>query len=384
MIRNVIQQSMPSISATTVNTPRPVSIRMHAWKLAFCLLLMTVTVSSVAQDFVSQNASRELLQLPLDERRVRVAVTDLEFSPDGKYIATGASDGVVRLLRTSKGSSPQVVLNGDNSVTKKFSFSPDSKLLGLQGSSQAEIVVLGANHERPTLGKQRVLAASTCVTFSPDGKRLAIGYRRDRGRVVDLKTGASHLEMAPFAGAGRVDTGLYDPTTIGMDFSPDGKLLAVTTDFWDDELVSFENVQVWNVMTGKLRCSFRGQCCGFSPAGDLLAYQSYTYDGDGGIVLLDIDTDQPVGGLTGEYRDARFAPDGRSIAAIGNQQVELWTIAPRDDQPREYTRVRVLKHATRVTCVAFAPDGLSLVTGDSNGAIRSWQLKNGSEQDAFR
>ncbi len=164
-----------------------------------------------------------------------------------------------------------------------------------------------------------------------------------------------------------------------MDFSPDGKFLAVTTDFFDDELPSFSHLQVWDTKTGKLRFFFRGVGRGFSPEGDLLAYRSqhFNHDHDGRTVLLDIDTFLPAAVLTDRFADARFSPVGRSMAVISHnrRQVEIWAIALENERPTGISkRTRVLKHAASVTSFAFAPDGHSLVTGDAEGTIRLWNL----------
>jgi WD40 repeat protein len=314
-----------------------------------------------------------LLQLPANDRREFVAITDVEFSPDGESVAIGASDGSVQVFRIVDRSRAHVVAHGDKSVSK-IAFSPDGKLLASAAFLQVSLTVTGQGDERREINNVPLLKGSTCVTFSPDGKLIAVGNYRGNGAVIDLTKGESRFAIAPFAGTGPVDTGLYKPTTFAMDFSPDGTFLAVTTEFFDDELPSFRHVQVWDVKTGKLRFFFHGASCAFSPAGDLLAYRSEMYDGDGRIVLLDIDTFLPAAVLTGQFQDARFAPDGCSMAAMSRQQVEIWSIPCRDEQSRKTDRTMILRHTTNVTCLAFAPDGHSLVTGDAEGTLRLWNL----------
>ena len=343
-------------------------------RLALGLLLLScVNLPSVAQEFVKEHAARKLLRLPTNERGDFVAITDIAFSPDGESMAIGASDGAVRMLRIAEGERPQIVIQGENPV-RKVAFSPDGNLLASAALLQANLTVVGQVGEERKIDQPPLLKSSECIAFSPDGRLLAVGSSSGDATLIDLTRGERRFSIAPFAGTGPVDRGLYDPQTVSMDFSPDGNLIAVTTDFFDDELPSFQNVQVWDTKTGKLRFFFRGVSCEFSPSGGLLAYQSQIYDGDGRIVLLDIDTFLPAAVLTGQFQDAGFAPDSHSMAAISHQQLEIWTVPSRDDRTRKCDRKIVLQHATNVTSFAFAPDGRSLVTGDAKGTIRLWSL----------
>lgn len=104
---------------TAVNAPHPDRIRIRASKLAFGLLLMTVTVPAIAQEIVSQNVSRDLLQLGLDKKGDDVAVIELRFSPDGKYQDDQRREctRVKVLQHSTEVTSVALALNGRSRVT---------------------------------------------------------------------------------------------------------------------------------------------------------------------------------------------------------------------------------------------------------------------------
>ena len=80
---------------------------------------MTVTVPAIAQEIVSQNVSRELLQLGLDKKGDDVAVIELRFSPDGKYQDDQRREctRVKVLQHSTEVTSVALALNGRSRVT---------------------------------------------------------------------------------------------------------------------------------------------------------------------------------------------------------------------------------------------------------------------------
>jgi len=329
----------------------------------------------VGQDHAFIESSQILLQLPADSDHSNVSVTVVALAPNGASIAIGASDGTVRILPIAEGSAPTMIAKLEYSV-EVVAFSPDAKLVA-SGPGRSIVTAIDAPVESPALECLQRFNGGDCVVFSPDGNSLAFGRYRDGITVLDIKTGENRFAINPFAGAGPVDTGLYKPSTEALTFSPDGKLLAVTSYFYDDELPAFRDIQVCDAMTGKIKFFLRGRASEFSPDGKLLAYRSGAYyDGDGRIVLLDLETFLPAGVLTGCFHHGHFSPDGRTMAAISKSDLEVWSIAPPQPGRSYYAckRIAILRNDSDFTSFAFFPDGHSIVTGDKQGAVRKWRI----------
>lgn len=165
--------------------------------------------------------------------------------------------------------------------------------------------------------------------------------------------------------------------TLGVAFSPDGKLLAVGA----GTRTNARGVTlVWEVKTGKLRHTLRidrGESfdvshnwVGFDPKGKTLASL-----GTGVFFLWDPETGKHLRTFVGKGMDVRpaWSPDGKFIAAGSGfpekSPLALWG-ADADKEPE------VLRpHPTGpVLCVAFHPDGKRIISGGSDRTIRVTRL----------
>src|SRR5262249_4750468 len=64
----------------------------------------------------------------------------------------------------------------------------------------------------------------------------------------------------------------------------------------------------------------------------------------------------------------QFSPDGKWLAATSGDTVRLWHVATWRDA------AALTGQQAEVRCLAFAPDGKSLATGDTDGMLRLWDL----------
>ncbi|GIK64778.1 MAG: hypothetical protein BroJett018_25720 [Chloroflexota bacterium] len=172
----------------------------------------------------------------------------------------------------------------------------------------------------------------------------------------------------------------------GVDFSPDGTLVATTS----TENCGKTNFSVWDVASGDLL--FTGLAdfehfatdVAFSPDGTLVAVGTgcafnmagsatvKLWDVASGTLLLDIAAPSLVS-------DVEFSPDGHLVAAAtGEGSIRMWDVATG-------TLATELQGATgRVMNIAFSPDGTRLASaeydeGRNISILRLWDLDSGEQ-----
>jgi dipeptidyl aminopeptidase/acylaminoacyl peptidase len=131
----------------------------------------------------------------------KVAVTDLAFSPDGRFIATASEDGTAVIWDIRTGQTVCDPLRHQFAVSA-VRFTPDSLKIATASDSTAQVwdVATGAaiteslQHEKPI----------TCLAFSSDGRTLVTGSADRTARIWDLAvdlTPTDRTYLAQFARA---------------------------------------------------------------------------------------------------------------------------------------------------------------------------------------
>ena len=151
-------------------------------------------------------------------------------------------------------------------------------------------------------------------------------------------------------------------------FSPDGKLLATSTD---------NEIWLWSVANIKQILSCNGhtawiQSLAFSPDGQILASGS----NDQTIRLWNVHTGQCLKTLRGHtswIQSLAFSPNGQILASGSNDQtVKLWNVSTGE------CLQTFLGHSNRVFFTTFSPNGQTLVTGSEDQTVRVWDVNTGS------
>lgn len=327
-----------------------------------------INVLAASEDqsmFVTANESgRSQVWAANDLSRPRVADLDgdtvaVAISPDGKWIATGGNDRVVKVHDLETGELRQFA--GHVGPIRSLAFSADgrgitsvSKEGGVRMWDLTPSITKQNRHTSSVLGMVHDEGDDLIVTSSADGsivltdskcqtsQRIDVGpvlhalaISADRFIATADRTGTIHLyPLVPKARAGRQSVGparsfKADASAINaIAFSPDGTTLVTAAQ-------SGETI-LWNLET--------------------LARSSIQ-----------------LAGSAEPFSSIQFSPDGAMIAAGGkwSGDVRLWNARDGSERPR------LQGHTDIVRCVTFSPDGKWLASGSDDQTTRLWTLDTG-------
>lgn len=257
------------------------------------------------------------------------------YSPDGRRIASGGFDRMVRIWDADTGSEIGQPLSGHTGTVTSVAFSPDGRRVvsaSADGSLRLWDVATGKQVGAPiTASDQSPDGPSTvwAVAFSPDGKRIASGGADKMVRLWDANTGQPL--GPPLSG--------HTDSVLTVVFSPVGDMIASAG--------KDRTVRIWNADTGK-------------PIGE------------------------PLMGQSGNILSVAFSPDGQRMASASTDKtVWIWDQV-QSGAPVGHPLVGhyasgrpVVGHTAAVTTVGFSNTGKSLVSGSVDGTIRWWFVNSG-------
>jgi sugar lactone lactonase YvrE len=299
-------------------------------------------------------------------------VFSLAFSPDGKTLAAGSWDGVVRLWDVA-GRRELRQFDRQPGPVRSLAFSPDGKMLAAGGKAP-EIMLWD-----PATGKGlRRLAGHrapiTFVTFSPDGKLLASKSYDGTLRLWDAGAGREVRQLRSHDAAKE-----SNEPDFPVGISADGKLAASATLAGAFPGKLQRTFRLWDVTTGVEVRSFPDNrsgfgTAGFSPDARLLAI------GAGWIRLWDMDSDKTLPAIEAAQSPSSlaFSPDGKTLASGGGGSIQLWEIATRREACHFQTR------ETGLICLAFSPDGRLLASGGMDVTVLLWDATQCSQREKRR
>jgi WD40 repeat protein len=255
-------------------------------------------------------------------------------------------------------------------------FSPDGALVASSSRDQ------GIKVWEAATGTPRLAIEGRCfggVAFSPDGKTLAAGgylaqdagqgkARADRLRLWDVTTGKVTLRL-----------NAQDDLAAGVAFSPDGGTVAAEC---ADVLVAYDvrtAKQTFSETISMTDYPHPTHGVEFSPDGRLLAAMvfagPYATPTRYRLLVFDRATRGRVLDLPGPSAwttNLAFSPDGARLAAgCERDSVKVWEV-------RTGKELVVLRGAG-ANCVAFTPDGRGLLVGGQDRTVQVWDARFGSD-----
>ncbi len=331
-----------------------------------------VPVNRAVLDLAWSADSRDLLFATARDAQVRGAsgrdatplrfggeAEQVEWSPDGRHVATRSSDGTVQLYDAGSGQPAAKALAHDTPIVfiawkppdgRAIATASDNGDLRLWTLSGAEIARRGAGG-----------APVTAVAWSPAGDRLAVG--RDDGGVGVWDPG--QRVRRPGTSAGPLLQFAVPVAALG--WSADGERVVAVDRVGTAAMRDLASrappeqwplangpvtLAAWHARTGTFAIGFRN--------GSVATWQPGS--GAKPPVLIRLPPDPPQGS---PVRELAWSPSGAVLAVATDRFVEL--LNPDTGQPVGES----LLHDTPVTAVAWSGDGRALATADRETA-RVW------------
>ncbi len=317
------------------------------------------------------------------------AIVGLEFSPDGKQLAGGCSDGnlylwdsstgvqlraipagsnVVKLLLLPTGQlayinaagAARVLATRDGSEVARLSTETRAGLVSLAAAPVAGLFAVGdaqGNVWLWHLAGQETMRAGvgegvdiSAVDFTPDGRQLLVADWNKTARIVDTATGRATESIS------------HTQRLLVARLSPDGR--------WAASGTQDGKVKVWETSSGRLLFEARvGDILGdlqFSPDGHTLAastgfwpreawfvYPRGSNADKGPVIIWEVPSGKELANWPQDHlvNGLAFSPDGQRLAAAGEDHLaRVVNVATG----RELFAVG---HQNRVNLVAFSVDG---------------------------
>ena len=294
----------------------------------------------------------------------RGSVLSVAFSPDGKHVASGSGDTIVRVWDSQSGKSIATPFVGHTATVRSVAFSPDGKCIA-SGSDDQTVRIWdwksGKSIGTPFRGHT---GGVNSVTFSPDGKRIASGSGDTKVRIWDSQSGKSI--GTPFIG--------HTYKVWSVAFSPDGKRIASGS--------RDKTVRIWDSQSGEsIGTSFIDHTdsvwsVAFSPDGKRIASGGR----DNTVRIWDSQSGESIGtpfeGHTDWVRSVAFSPDGKRIASGSDDK----TVRVCHSTSGQLIGPPFRSHG-EVRSVALSPDGTYLICVSLDHSVQFWDLQTGSAME---
>ncbi|MEZ5347487.1 MAG: serine/threonine-protein kinase [Pyrinomonadaceae bacterium] len=381
----------------------------NIWKAEFSpddAFLLTASGDSGSASVKIWDASngKELISLRGHTGRVRA----IAYSPDGKTIATGGRDGVIRLWNAKTGEEFQKIklpLFQTRPVeTHDLEFSPDGKKI-LSGHGNSATLYDIESAKLTFINK--TVGSYLAVAYSPDGKKIALGKNESRIEVYDsasmklendIPAHKARINDIGFSRDGRVIASASSDRSIGFFDAESGVELGTvkthSSDVWsvafspkDDYLASgstdfdahlYNRPELFETFSFGAETGFSQQWAAVTEDGSTIATgdRSNTKTHQ---AIYDVKSAKPKLHFSNEIINAgSFSGDGRSLATLNSDgEIVIWDPADASEKLRFRAHSRKSDRIVSGSTIAFSPDGNYVVSGGFDNLVMMWDPKTG-------
>jgi WD40 repeat protein len=292
-------------------------------------------------------------------------VNSIAYSPDGKYIVSGSADNTVRIWDSENGYEIARMLPGYNKVIQSghtyymsgvnsVAFSPDGKYVA-SGGTDGNIYIWDVSSKQEVARMTSVLKNDMgpytnydvlSVAFSPDGKYVVSGNMDNTVRIWDLATKQEVARPSLYSSE------RFSPAGVrSVAFSPDDRYVV-----WGGD----NTIHVWDTVKKQETLHMNHDHFDYSIEGGIYSLEdsekssygwvssvAYSYDGkyilsasaDNTVRIWDAVTGQEISRIvhneaftsSGGVYSVAISPDGKYVASVdSNGQIDLWLWRPDD------------------------------------------------------
>lgn len=401
---NLLKVATPGPDGTAEMPPK--GDALHATQLA----LIQKWITEGAKDDTPASA---LAHFDMNNPPVYVtppAVTSLEYSPDGKFIAVAGYHEV--LIHKADGSGIEARLVGLSERVQKLAWSPDGKKILVTGGSPArmgEIQIWDVASKKLELSKSLTFDTLYGASWSPDGKFIAVGCGDNGLRAFEAASGKEVVFM-----------GGHSDWVLDTVWGVDGKHLVSCGRDMSVKLTEVETQRFIDNITSITPGALKGgvQALARHPQRNEILIGGT--DGVPAIYRMERVTKRVIGdnanlirqfpAMQGRIFGVAFAPDGKRIAAgashEGTGAVNLYSSEYDSTMPDEVKKivetrsgsgkalddwivkdVKLLASVPVATggvfSVSFSPDGKTVAAAGQDGRIKLIEAATGKIAKEF-